>query len=506
MANKEMDATKSYARTDKLLEIETTWWDESDVPMYLCLLVSTVVEYPLRHPADKLALEIVSFGNPPVFHKKSKAASESGAEKYQWEIMKEYGLSDAEISKFQHPSHWLIYFVSVDLKIKSQNEKEKLAQAKRLTCLKGSSERIMLAGEFAGMRVQDAKPLIREKLLKNSQVVSCSEPEKKVMSRSGDECAVTLTDQRYITNEEEEWKKMDEECLSNMKLYHDETHNVWVAHALLARGLILLNSEKMSKSTGNFKTLRQAIKDFSADATRFAQAEILDSESSLRPGPLSTYAQINIAVPETEKNFNEDMFRGALKTGFYDLQPARDEYRFSCGTGGLNTKLSKKDAIAIKEGWPMADRPDLTLGIANMNLQDTIATMRKLLEKQRVTSYPSTYRVQTHDSAHICQRALRWMESECLNILRANFDTEVCQFAPDSENQSALKQSNVGQQANFKQIEVLWENLELIKRSLGLEQVQVLSALNDDDINIAGQHANLLRQTPHSPGSPTAIF
>ncbi|KAI3911979.1 hypothetical protein MKW98_010923 [Papaver atlanticum] len=93
---------------------------------------------PIKASADKLVREIERFGNPPVFpskddqiinkvpepevdesgktephkfkSKKSKSAAKSGGEKYQWEIMKEYGLSDAEISKFQDPSHWLMHF------------------------------------------------------------------------------------------------------------------------------------------------------------------------------------------------------------------------------------------------------------------------------------------------------------------------------------------------------------------------------------------------------------
>ncbi|MCL7047071.1 hypothetical protein MKW94_014007 [Papaver nudicaule] len=75
--------------------------------------------------------------------------------------------------------------VCMDLNIQSQKEKEKLAEAKRLTYLKGFTEGRMLAvaGEYAGMKVQDAKPLIRNTLLENSQAVSYSEPEKKVMSR-----------------------------------------------------------------------------------------------------------------------------------------------------------------------------------------------------------------------------------------------------------------------------------------------------------------------------------
>ncbi|KAJ4968028.1 hypothetical protein NE237_014729 [Protea cynaroides] len=69
--------------------------------------------------------------------------------------------------------------------------------------------------------------------------------------------------------------------------------------------------------------------------------EVLAAEFSLRRGPRCTYAgvfdnEINIAVKMTEQHYNDYMFREALKTGFYDLQSARDEYRFSCGTGGMN--------------------------------------------------------------------------------------------------------------------------------------------------------------------------
>lgn len=78
----------------------------------------------------------------------------------------------------------------------------------------------------------------------------------------------------------------------------------------------------MSKTTGNFRTIRQSIEEFSADATRFALAdagdglddanfvfetantailrltrdkkkwmeEVLAAESSLITGPISTYA------------------------------------------------------------------------------------------------------------------------------------------------------------------------------------------------------------------------
>ncbi|KAM5583847.1 leucine--tRNA ligase, cytoplasmic-like [Rosa sericea] len=376
---------------------------------------------------------------------------------------------------------------------------------------------------FEGRKVEEAEPLTRSKLIEAGEAFIYSEPEQQVVSKSGDECIVALTDQWYITYGEAEWKKLAEECLSGMSFYSDETRrgfehtlgwlNQWacsrsfglgtripwdeeflveslsdstiymayytIAHflhngnmyvgsnsevipehmtdevwdfifcegpkpkysvlihqfssdrkkqkntsildemkqefqywypfdlrvsgkdliqnhltfciynhaAIMAKkhwppgfrcnGHLMLNAEKMSKAKGNFKTLAEAIKEFSADATRFSLAdagdgvenanfdsetanaailrlnkemdwmkEVLKQEHHLRTGPPSTFAdrvfanEINIAVNRTEKNYQAYMFREALKTGVYDLQAARDEYRFSCGTlEGMNRDL-----------------------------------------------------------------------------------------------------------------------------------------------------------------------
>ena len=50
----------------------------------------------------------------------------------------------------------------------------------------------------------------------------------------------------------------------------------WI-QAIRANGHLLLNSEKMSKSTGNFLTLTEAISQFSADGMRLALADAGDS-------------------------------------------------------------------------------------------------------------------------------------------------------------------------------------------------------------------------------------
>lgn len=93
------------------------------------------------------------------------------------------------------------------LKIKSFNEKDKLAQAKEETYLKGFTTGIMLVGPHAGKKVSEAKPLIKQELIDQGDACLYYEPESKVMSRTGDECIVAATDQWYLAYGEESWQK-----------------------------------------------------------------------------------------------------------------------------------------------------------------------------------------------------------------------------------------------------------------------------------------------------------
>nr|CAD1818232.1 unnamed protein product [Ananas comosus var. bracteatus] len=552
--------------------------------------------------------------------------------------------------------------VCIDLKIKSQNDKEKLAEAKRLTYLKGFTDGTMLVGEFQGRKVQEAKPLIKNKLLEAGTAVLYSEPEKKVMSRSGDECVVALTDQWYITYGEAEWKEKAMECLEKMNTFSTETRNgfehtlswlnqwacsrsfglgtripwdeqflveslsdstlymayytiahvlqngdmygsnassvrpeqmtdeVWdyifcdgpvpkseISPALLSKmkkefeywypfdlrvsgkdliqnhltfciynhtallpkhlwpegsvatGILCLTPRKyagdgMDDANFVFETANAAILRLTKEIAWME--EVLSVESSLRAGPPSSYAdrvfanEMNFAVVETEKSYNNFMFREALKTGFYDLQAARDEYRFS--------------------------NSNQTLRIANKYLQDSIVLMRKLLQKQEsgpkkakkgASAAPAEENKLTVGLIFVNERYDGWKE-ECLRILRSKFDDTTGSFAPDKEILEALKSSSIGNDANFKQIqklcmpfikfkkdetkevgvraldlklpfgeiEVLKENVDVIKRQLGLEHVEVLCATDDSDRSKSGPHIALLTQNPPSPGNPVAIF
>lgn len=63
-----------------------------------------------------------------------------------------------------------------DLKIKSQNDKDLLTEAKELTYKKGFYEGTIIVGEYAGQKVQDVKKLVQKKMIDTVSLVifSCT--------------------------------------------------------------------------------------------------------------------------------------------------------------------------------------------------------------------------------------------------------------------------------------------------------------------------------------------
>lgn len=142
-------------------------------------------------------------------------------------------------------------------------------------------------------------------------------------------------------------------------------------------GHLLLNDEKMSKSTGNFLTLKDAMALYSVTAMRFTLAdsgdstndanfkddtaetavlrltaqydffkETLESLSTLPDAEPSTFEElvfqsaINKAIQETDAHYQQMKFHEALRTGFYELQTARDVYRAS--VKAMNKRLIQR--------------------------------------------------------------------------------------------------------------------------------------------------------------------
>jgi leucyl-tRNA synthetase len=160
-------------------------------------------------------------------------------------------------------------------------------------------------------------------------------------------------------------------------LYHHTAifpKNLW-PQGYRVNGHLMLNGKKMSKSTGNFLTLRQAIEKFGADATRIAFADggdgiedpnleeylanaailrlyelkrwmkdTMEGASSLRKGEYLFFDKLfendlNALVIETRRHYENTMYKLALKTGFFDLQTARDWYREQCRAAGVSVHV-----------------------------------------------------------------------------------------------------------------------------------------------------------------------
>ena len=96
------------------------------------------------------------------------------------------------------------------LKIQSQKDTKQLAEAKEIAYKEGFYNGTMIIGEFKGESVQDAKPKVREAMIKAGLAFPYAEPEGLVISRSADECVVALMDQWYLDYGEPSWRAQTE--------------------------------------------------------------------------------------------------------------------------------------------------------------------------------------------------------------------------------------------------------------------------------------------------------
>lgn len=80
----------------------------------------------------------------------------------------------------------------------------------------------MIYGPHAGKKVQEVKKVVRKEMLERNEAEVYYEPEKTIMSRSGDVCVVALCNQWYLNYGEDKWRGETAKLLQNMELYHSE--------------------------------------------------------------------------------------------------------------------------------------------------------------------------------------------------------------------------------------------------------------------------------------------
>ncbi|CAA7032543.1 unnamed protein product [Microthlaspi erraticum] len=137
---------------------------------------------------------------------------------------------------------------------------------------------------------------------------------------------------------------------------------------------------------------------------------------------------MNIAIRLTEKAYENCLFREALKNGFYDLQAARDEYRLSCGSGGMNHDLILK-FMDVQ-----------TRLIEPICPQFAEHVWRELLKKEGSVKQLSVPR-RPKKGAQVTEEKMKGLvyvneefdgwKAHCLEILQRKFDQQTRTFAPD---------------------------------------------------------------------------
>jgi len=533
-----------------------------------------------------------------------------------------------------------------DKKIQSQKDKVKLAEAKEEVYKKGFYEGVMLVGNHAGKKVEEAKNLVRKELIDSGDAVPYFEPEKPVMSRSGDDCVVALCDQWYLDYGEDSWRTSVEshvsspgtfnafnalghfravlswlcqwacsrnyglgsflpwddkvviESLSDSTIYmayytiahmlHGDTSNldgskpspasvkadqltdevfdyiflqtdtppqntsiptdkldlmrrefaywypmdlrcsgkdlinnhltmalynhaaIWDKRpdlwpkAFFTNGHVMVDNEKMSKSVGNFLTLKQSVEEFTADATRLALADAGDAledanfqrkvaetallrlwnfeqfvaetvkrRDDLRSGP-KTFVdemlinELKILVNDARKSYAGLVYREALRCSFYDMQAMRDAYKTLVGNEDMHreaiqlwmewhvlalspicphicehiwTNILTKPNLIVREPWPTFSPPDPIMHRKYATLKRSLEDFRKMREKAEKTNQKSKNTEPLNKAViYVASEYLGWQQ-QVLQVLQTIPLDQNSKPPPPKEYMEILKNS-----------------------------------------------------------------
>jgi len=354
-----------------------------------------------------------------------------------------------------------------------------------------------------------------------------------------------------------------------------------------ANGHLLLNDDKMSKSTGNFLTLAGGLGKFSADGMRFALADAGDSLDdanfkdetavaailrlysqfewirdtlktidTLRNDEPHTFfdlvfaSQINFAIKETDENFDRMKFKLGLRTGFHDLQRARDDYRL--GEKSMNARLIRrfievqtvllspicphfcdyvwtrllgnKDSVRNAR-WPECGTIDGMLLQRNAYLQENLHAFRTRAEAMApgyvdtsvghiyvsdvwpqwhqtgVTALKKLYRPETNDFPDDYKRQVADLLKGDKSITKETNKKIMTLVALMPERVKAEGPSALELTIPFDQREVLArDGFELIREGLGLTTLHVHSSSDQSAPDIEGKKSQAV------PGKPIFTF
>lgn len=288
-------------------------------------------------------------------------------------------------------------FLVKKLKIQSPKDALPLAEAKELAYKEGFYSGTMLVGDFKGQSVQDAKPRVREQMIKAGLAFAYAEPEGLIISRSSDECVVALCDQWYLDYGEPSWKKKASKLLAQMNTFQPETRNAfeqvlgWLHQWACARSYGL-----GSKLPWDPQYLIESLSDSTIYMSYYTVAHLLQGgvEDGSVVGPLGIKAE-QLTDDAWSYIFTNGPAREDLSISKEKLDILQREFRYfypfdlrSSGKDLIPNHLTfciyNHAAIFPEEHWPRAMRSNGHLMLNGKKMSKSTGnslTMRQCIEK-----------------------------------------------------------------------------------------------------------------------------
>jgi leucyl-tRNA synthetase len=230
------------------------------------------------------------------------------------------------------------------LKISSPKDRMALDKAKELVYKEGFYSGKMIVGPHKGKSVTEARLAIRSLMVANGEALVYSEPEKDIISRSGDECVVNLCDQWYLDYGEESWKVQAEKALSQLNTYHPETRNAF------KQTLDWLNKWACARSFGlgtklpwDQQFLIESLSDSTVYMAYYTVAHFLHSDLEGKQPGLFQISASNMTDEVWEYIFNESAkYSTACNVPQAQLDQMRAEFTYFYP---LDLRVSGKDLV-----------------------------------------------------------------------------------------------------------------------------------------------------------------